>query len=112
MTQMCTYFKTKTDVALNLVDKFFFELWLSEDLSIGKILREKKYGGTVLISEKTEALYVELNAALQINFFCLYQSIDRYGPDSSGQATFYGGHRITVLIWPVCFSECLSALDV
>ena len=32
-----------------------------EDLSIGKILSEKKYEGTGLISEKTEALYLELN---------------------------------------------------
>ena len=28
---------------------------------MGKILSEKKYGGTALISEKTEALYVEFN---------------------------------------------------
>ena len=34
---------------------------MSEDLSIGKILSEQKYRGTGLISEKTEALYVELN---------------------------------------------------
>ena len=32
-----------------------------EDLSIGRILSEKKYGGTGLISEKTEALYAGLN---------------------------------------------------
>ena len=32
----------------------------SEDLSIGKILSEPKYGGTGLIPEKTEALYIEL----------------------------------------------------
>ena len=41
---MCTYFKTET-----------------EDGSIGKILSEKKYVGTGLVSEKTEALFVELN---------------------------------------------------
>ena len=41
---MCTYFKTKT-----------------EDHSIGKILSEKKYGGTGLVPEKTEALFAELN---------------------------------------------------
>ena len=35
---------------------FFFWLWLLEDLSIGRILNEKKYGGTELISEKAEAL--------------------------------------------------------
>ena len=34
---------------------------MSEDLSIEKILSEIKYGGTGLISEKTETLYVELN---------------------------------------------------
>ena len=28
---------------------------------------------------------------------CWYWSIDRYGLDPSGQATFYGGHKITVL---------------
>ena len=39
MTEMCTYFITKTDVAQNLIDDFF----------------------TGLISEKTEALYAQLN---------------------------------------------------
>ena len=34
---------------------------MSEDLSIGRILSEKKYGGTGLISEKTKFLYLELN---------------------------------------------------
>ena len=41
MTQMCTFIKTKTEVAQNLIEKFFSN-WLSEDLSIGKILIEKK----------------------------------------------------------------------
>ena len=41
---MCTYFKTET-----------------EDYSIGKILSEKKNGGTGLVSEKKEALFAELN---------------------------------------------------
>ena len=36
---------------------------------------------------------------------CLYQSINHHGPDP-------GGHKITVLIWPVSFSKGLSALDV
>ena len=45
---MCTYFKTKT-----------------EDHSIGKILSEKKYGGTGLVSEKTEALFAELNERVE-----------------------------------------------
>ena len=39
---------------------FFFLTWLSKDLSIGRILSEKKYGGTGLISEKNEVLYIEL----------------------------------------------------
>ena len=34
---------------------------MSEDLSIGRILRGKKYGGTGLISEKMEVLYTKLN---------------------------------------------------
>ena len=41
---MCTYFKTET-----------------EDHSIETILSEKKYGGMGLVSEKTEALFAELN---------------------------------------------------
>ena len=58
---MCTYFNTKIDVAQNLINDFFSQLWLSEDLSIGRILSEKKIGGTGLISEKTQALYAGLN---------------------------------------------------
>ena len=38
---------------------------MSEDLSIGRILSEKKYGGMVLISEKTEVLYKELNKRVE-----------------------------------------------
>ena len=41
---MCTYFKAET-----------------EGHSTGKILSEKKYGGTGLVSKKTEALLAELN---------------------------------------------------
>ena len=41
---MCAYFKTE-----------------AEDHSIGKILSKKKYGGTRVVSEKTNALYAELN---------------------------------------------------
>ena len=47
------YFKTETDVVQNLID-FFPKFWMPEDLPIGRILREKKYGGTWLISEKTK----------------------------------------------------------
>ena len=48
-------FKTETDAAQNLI-----QIWLSEGLSIGRVLIEKIYGGTGSISEKTEALYTEL----------------------------------------------------
>ena len=41
---MCKYFNTKTDVAENLFDEFLFSNWLSEDLSIGRILSEKIWG--------------------------------------------------------------------
>ena len=48
-----------------------------------------------------------------IQLQCLYWSIDRYGPDPGSQATFYGGvTRLPFLIWPICFSKSLSALDV
>ena len=57
---MCTYFKTKTDVAQTLIHKIFLTLTVRKP-SIGKILIEKKYGSMELISEKMEALYVELN---------------------------------------------------
>ena len=53
---MYTYFKIETAVAQKLNDD-----GLSEDLSTGRILSGKEYGGTGLISEKTEAFYAELN---------------------------------------------------
>ena len=40
------------DHLLNLFILGVLELLLSEDLSIGRILNEKKYGGTGLVSEK------------------------------------------------------------
>ena len=45
---MCTYFKTET-----------------EDHSIGRSLSEKKCRDTGLVSEKTEALYAELNERVE-----------------------------------------------
>ena len=59
---MWPYFKTGTDVAQNLIDDFFsnFECQ-TEDLPIGRVLSEKKFGVTGLLSEKTEALCAELN---------------------------------------------------
>ena len=38
---------------------------MSEALSIRRILSEKKYGGTRLISVKTEVLYAELNERVE-----------------------------------------------
>ena len=49
---MCTYFKAEADVAQNLIDNIFFQLWLSEDPSIRRILSEKKIGDMRLLSEK------------------------------------------------------------
>ena len=39
---------------------------MSENLSTGRILSEKKLGGTVLISEKMEMLCAELNAKAEV----------------------------------------------
>ena len=36
----------------------------------------------------------------------------RCSPDPGGQTTFYGDHKITVLIWSVCFGKGLCALHV
>ena len=44
--------------------------------------------------------------------FCLCRSVDPYGANPDGQATFHDGHKIIVLIWPVCFSKGLSTLHV
>ena len=58
---MCTHFKTKTGVAQNLIDNFFFLILTVRGPLYRKDFKWKKYGGTVLIFEKMEALYVELN---------------------------------------------------
>ena len=61
---MTKYFKIETDVAQNLIDDFF--LTLTVKWPLGRILSEKKYVGTGLISEKkTEALCVELNEKVE-----------------------------------------------
>ena len=44
MSWMCTYFKTETAVAQNLIDDFFLYFWLSDNLSIRRILSEKNMG--------------------------------------------------------------------
>ena len=50
------YFKAETDIAQNRVNDFFFRGPLHR-----KDFKLKKYGGMGLISEKTYALYAELN---------------------------------------------------
>ena len=73
---MCTYFKTDTDVAQNLIDNFFSNFWLSEELSAGRIFRETKKVGVGLIPEKREALYEELKKEWkQPSVFILQQVI-------------------------------------
>ena len=57
---MCTHFKTKTDVAQNLIDGFFLTLTARGSFH-RKDFKQKNIGGTGLVSEKTEALYAELN---------------------------------------------------
>ena len=58
---MCTYFKTET-----------------EDHSTGRILSEKKYGDTGLVSEKTEALYAELNERVKVAIVVILQQTNFY----------------------------------
>ena len=53
---MCTYFSTKTDVTQNLIDDFLSNFDCQQ-----RTFKWKNYGGTGLISEKTEVLYAELN---------------------------------------------------
>ena len=55
---MYTYFKTETGAAQNLINDFFSN-WLSEDPSIGRILSEKKYRGTELLSEEKQRLCMQ-----------------------------------------------------
>ena len=58
---MCTYFNTKTDVAQNLIDDFFFLTFTVSGPFHRKNFKWKKYGGTGLIYEETEVLYAEPN---------------------------------------------------
>ena len=50
---MCTYFKTETDIAQNLIDDFFPFLTVRGPFH-RKNFKWKNYGGTGLISEKME----------------------------------------------------------
>ena len=68
-------FKTETDVAQNLIDDFFL-IWLSENISIGRILSKIKYGVTGLLSEKTGALYAEFNEIAEAAIISYYPTGD------------------------------------
>ena len=57
---MCTYFKTETDAAQNLIDDFFATLNVRRPFH-RKDFKWKKYGGIGLLSEKMEALHADLN---------------------------------------------------
>ena len=50
------YFKTEANVALNLIDDFFFLVWIVRICFHKKDFKQKKYGVTGLISAKMETL--------------------------------------------------------
>ena len=56
---MCTYFKTETDVAQNLIDDFFFLILPVRGPFHRNDFKSIKIGAMGLLSEKTEALYAE-----------------------------------------------------
>ena len=58
---MRTYFNTKTDVAQNLTDSFFFVNLTVRGTFRRKDFKWEKSQGYGLISEKKEVLYAELN---------------------------------------------------
>ena len=64
---MCTYFKIETDVVQNLIILYmiFFLTLTERGLFHRKDFKWKKIGGMGLISEKTEALYAELNKSAE-----------------------------------------------
>ena len=63
------YFKTETNVAQNMIDDFFLTLTVLGPFHRNDFKR-KKVGGTGLISEKTEALYAELNERAEAATSC------------------------------------------
>ena len=67
---MCTYFKTETDVAQNPLDEFF------SNFDCQKTFRG--YGGTGLLSEKTEALHAELNERVEAATSSYSAEVDFY----------------------------------
>ena len=57
---MCTYFKTETDVAQNLIDYFFLTLTVRRPFH-RKDFKWRGNGSMELLSEETEALHAELS---------------------------------------------------
>ena len=57
---MCTYFKTETDVAQNLIDYFFLTLTVRRPFH-RKDFKWRRYRSMGLLSEETGALHAELN---------------------------------------------------
>ena len=53
----------------------------------------------------THCDFIAIQAVLKMTIL-LVASIDRYSNPGS-QVTFYGGRKITVLVWPVCFSKAV-----
>ena len=80
MTQMFMYLKTKTDVAPNIIDKFFSNFDYQRTFPQKRFQVKKKCGGTGLIFEKTEAFYVELSEGVELatNIFSSIQLLNNH----------------------------------
>ena len=61
---MCKYFKIETDVAQNLIDDFFFYFWLSEDLSIERILSKKN--AVVILQHAIFTMYLLVSQCIKL----------------------------------------------
>ena len=71
--------KQPFDITQNLIDNFFFLTLTVRRPSHREDFKWKKYGSTLLISEKTETLYVELKErpeAATNNFYSIYLLIN------------------------------------
>ena len=62
---MCTYFKTETDVAQNLIDDFFQTLTVRGPFQKKKKKKKGGYGINFLKKKKKKALYAELNKRVE-----------------------------------------------
>ena len=57
---MCTYLKTETDIAQNMIDYFFLTLTVRSPFH-RKNFKWRGYGSAGLRSKETEGLHAELN---------------------------------------------------